>query len=80
MDPRDIRSALQSIMRAELDQPGLGIVPESTPDSVLGWDSIKQVAIILAIEKQLSITFRARELRGLKSAGDLIRLIASKRA
>jgi acyl carrier protein len=45
---------------------------------VQGWDSFKQIEIIMASEEAWKIRFTTRELDALRSVGDLVRTIANK--
>lgn len=52
----------------------------STAADVPGWDSFKQIEIVLAAEARWGIRFSPRELDGLRCVGDLARVIAAKAA
>jgi acyl carrier protein len=45
---------------------------------VQGWDSFKQIEIIMAIEEKFGMKFTTRELDGLQNVGDLVRVVAAK--
>lgn len=49
-----------------------------TAADVDGWDSFKQIEIIVAIQESLGIKFATKELDSLSSVGDLTKLISSK--
>jgi acyl carrier protein len=52
--------------------------PELTAKDVEGWDSFKQIEIVLATEERFGIKFNTREVDSLQSVGDLVRLVAAK--
>ncbi len=52
--------------------------PELSAKDVPGWDSFKQIEIILAVEEKYRVKFNTRELDSLNSVGDLVRVIATK--
>ena len=54
--------------------------PEMTAKDVEGWDSFKQIEIIIAVEQQFSIHLTPREIDGLSCVGDLVTVIAKKTA
>jgi acyl carrier protein len=54
--------------------------PELSAKDVPGWDSFKQIDIILAVEEKYGIKFNTRELDSLNNVGDLVRVIAAKTA
>jgi acyl carrier protein len=45
---------------------------------VQGWDSFKQIEIVMAIEEQFGMKFSTRELDSLQNVGDLVRVVAAK--
>ena len=52
--------------------------PELTAKDVAGWDSFKQIEIIVALEEKYDIKFHTKELDSLHNVGDLARVLASK--
>ena len=56
----------------------LALTPELTAKDVQGWDSFKQIEIIMASEEKWGIRFSTRELDALRCVGDLVRTIAAK--
>jgi len=52
--------------------------PELTAKDVPGWDSFKQIEIIVALEERYGIKFRTKELDSLNNVGDLARILAEK--
>jgi acyl carrier protein len=45
---------------------------------VPGWDSFKQIEIILGVEQKYKIKFHTRDLDGLRNVGDLARTVLVK--
>ena len=54
--------------------------PELTAKQVQGWDSFKQIEIIMASEEKWGIKFNTRELDSLRCVGDLAGMVAAKTA
>lgn len=52
--------------------------PELTARDVAGWDSFKQIEIVMAVEERFAIRLTTRELDSLQSVGDLVRVVAAK--
>ncbi len=52
--------------------------PELTAKDVQGWDSFKQIEIIVALEERYGIKFHTKELDSLNNVGDLARVLAQK--
>ncbi len=49
-----------------------------TAKDVPGWDSYKQVNILIALEEKFGVKFRSREIDKLANVGDLVRLLGEK--
>lgn len=54
------------------------ITPALSAKDVVGWDSFKQVEIIMALEEKFNIRIRARELNEVAKVGDLVALVNQK--
>jgi acyl carrier protein len=52
--------------------------PGLTAADVPGWDSFKQIEIILAAQQNFGFRFSTKELDGLESLDDLVKLIVAK--
>ena len=52
--------------------------PALTAKDVKGWDSFKQIEIIMASEEKWGIKFNTRELDALRNVGDLAKMIETK--
>jgi acyl carrier protein len=52
--------------------------PALTAKDVKGWDSFKQIEIIMASEEKWGIKFNTRELDALQNVGDLAKMIETK--
>lgn len=78
MAEADIYAALSEIFRDVFLRDDLQLRPELSAKDVQGWDSFKQIDIILAVEEKYGIKFNTRELDSLHNVGDLVRVIAGK--
>ena len=78
MDEVAILAVLQEIVGDMLDQPEIVLTRGDTASDHEGWDSVRQVAIILAVERRFGVTFRSREMDRLQSVGDFVDLVALK--
>ena len=54
--------------------------PDLTAKDVEGWDSFKQIEIIIALEERFRFKFTTRELDSLRNLGDLARIVAARAA
>jgi acyl carrier protein len=74
----EIYVALAEIFRDVFLRDDLELTPQLSAKDVQGWDSFKQIDIILAVEEKYRIKLNTRELDSLRSVGDLVRVIAAK--
>ncbi len=56
----------------------IALRPDLTARDVPGWDSFKQIEIIVALEERYGIKFRTKELDALNNVGDLARVLSEK--
>ncbi|MBN9562100.1 MAG: acyl carrier protein [Alphaproteobacteria bacterium] len=80
MTPSEIHAGLTEIFRETFDNPNLILAPEMTARDIEGWDSLKMVIIILAVEERFDIQLRTREMDVLRCVGDFASLIEQKRS
>lgn len=76
----EIWGALTEIFRDVFDRDDLELKPELTAKDVAGWDSLKQIEIVMAAEDRFGITFNTRELDGFRDIGDLAAAIGRRSA
>jgi acyl carrier protein len=66
---------LTRIFTLVFERKGIVLTPDLSSKDVFGWDSFKQVEIIIGIEEALTIKFKPDEVDHLQNVGDLARLI-----
>ena len=73
-----ISSELKTVLLTALELDDWDIREETIATEIPGWDSLKHVDIILAVEKHFRVRFKSAEVLKLKNIGDLQRLVTSK--
>ncbi len=73
----EIYQALAEIFQ-DVFQREVPLHPELTASDVAGWDSFKQIEVVMAVEERFAIRLTTRELDSLQSVGDLVRVVAAK--
>lgn len=73
------RDELQEIFRDLFDDDDIVLRDDTTAKDVAGWDSLKNVKLMIRIEKAFGIRFGTGEVVGLKNVGELLALIERKR-
>ncbi len=69
-----------AILRELMRDPSLEVTPQSTQDDVPGWDSMTHIALVVEAECRFGVQFQTGEIETLRSIGELMRAIESKRA
>jgi acyl carrier protein len=75
----DIYAELTSIFREVFDDDSLILQPQLTAADVKGWDSLKQIDILIAVQERFGLKVSSRDLDGLACVGDLVNVIQRKR-
>jgi acyl carrier protein len=74
----EIYDGLTEIFHDVFMRDDLVLRPELSAKDVQGWDSFKQIEIIMAAEEKYGIKFTTRELDSLQNVGDLVRVVTAK--
>lgn len=78
MDEAQLIENLQDIFDDIFDETQPTVTMELTAADVLEWDSLANIQLIVAIEKEFGIKFIAQEVEQLNSVGGLITSILAK--
>ncbi|MGH7210440.1 MAG: acyl carrier protein [Acetobacteraceae bacterium] len=74
----EINTALTEIFRDVFNRDDMELTPALSAKDVEGWDSFKQIEIIIATEERFGIKMTTRELDSLRNVGDLVRVVGGK--
>lgn len=74
----EITKVLTTIFQDVFMRDDMVLSPDLCANEVDGWDSMKQIEILIATESHFGIKFTTREMDGLQKVGDLLSLIARK--
>jgi acyl carrier protein len=74
----DVYGALTEIFHDVFMRDDLVLKAELTAKDVAGWDSFKQIEIIMATEERFGIKMSTREIDSLQNVGDLVRVVTGK--
>jgi len=75
MSREKIQNELTDVIRDFFDLPQLAVDPSTTAAQVEGWDSVAHVGLIVAVEKAFAVRFTTKEVKSLRTVGDLIALL-----
>jgi acyl carrier protein len=74
----EIYSALTAIFYDVFLRDDLVLTPKLSAKDVPGWDSFKQIEILIATEQHFGIKLSTREIDALTNVGDLVSMVARK--
>lgn len=69
---------VQRVLADILEIPADKITPESSPDTLHQWDSIRHMNMILAVEGELGIEFSADEIERTNDVPTILSLLSAK--
>jgi acyl carrier protein len=76
MTKDEIYAALGDIFEDVFGRGDLVLKPGTSAKDIAGWDSIRQIDIILSVEQRFQIKLTTRDLDRLTCVGDLVRVIS----
>jgi len=71
---------LYQIVRSVIGRKDVVLDENSNAENTAGWDSLKSMELIFAIESAYCVRFTVKEVARIKSIGDLRRLLLAKGA
>lgn len=74
----EISEKLNEIFRNIFDDDEIIISDTTTASDIEDWDSLEQINLIVAIEKQFNLKFNIKEVNGLRNVGEMIDVIMEK--
>lgn len=80
MQPADILQELTGLFRSVLNQPTLELNRSTTAKNVEGWDSLNHAILLAEVQQFFAVRFSVKEVITLKTVGELVDLVAHKRA
>lgn len=80
MKRADITKIVNGIFRDIFDDEELVISDATSADDIEDWDSLEQINILVAMEKEFNIKFSVSDVGGLENVGQTIDLIERKLA
>lgn len=78
MEKKDMFFKLQEIFRGVLDNDEIVLTESTCANDIEEWDSLANVQLIVAIEREFGIRFTSLEIPSWKNVGDMVDCIQSK--
>ena len=78
MSRQEILERIAEIIRDIFDDDSLDITENTTAADVDEWDSLEQINILVAVERDFRQKFSVGDVEGLRNVGELVDLVQSK--
>lgn len=78
MNREEILEKINEVFRDSFDREDLVIREETTAADVEGWDSLKHLSLLEAVEDEFDMRFTMSEVSGMKNIGEMISIIAER--
>ena len=75
---KQILIKLQNIFRIIFDDDSIKLNSNTTAEDIEEWDSLNQIRIILACEKEFSVKLNPREINDFINIGEMVEHLFSK--
>ena len=75
---KQILIKLQNIFRVIFDDDNIKLSSNTTAEDIEEWDSLNQIRIILACEKEFSVKLNPREINDFVNIGEMVEHLFSK--
>ena len=76
MTREEIFAQLTEIFQDVFDDDEIVLTDETTADDIEDWDSLEQINLLVAIEKQFKIKFQLSDVSNLENVGAMADLVA----
>ncbi len=76
MTREEIFAQLTEIFQDVFDDDEIVLTEETTADDIEDWDSLEQINLLVAIEKQFKIKFQLADVSNLENVGAMADLVA----
>ncbi len=78
MTQDEIFCIVAEIIGRLVDRPKIVVAMTTKVAAIEGWDSMRQVMFVVAIEERFGVRLRNQEIGQLKSVGDAVKIIGDK--
>lgn len=77
-DRKEILDRVNAVFKEVFDDESVEVFEETTAADVEGWDSLRHITLIEAIEDEFEMRFQMNEVTGMKNVGEMLTIIAER--
>lgn len=78
MSREEILERVNKVFKEVFDDEDVSVQFESTAADVEGWDSLRHITLIEAVEDEFDMRFQMNEVTGMKDVGEMVDIIAKR--
>lgn len=78
MIKKDLWDRLNEVFRDVFDDNEINVDESTTSEDIEDWDSLEHINLIEAVEQEFSMTFKMKEISGMKNVGEMAGIIAER--
>lgn len=78
MIKKDLLDRLNEVFRDVFDDNEINVDESTTSEDIEDWDSLEHINLIEAVEQEFSMTFKMKEISGMKNVGEMAGIIAER--
>lgn len=78
MNRNEVIPRLTEVFRDVFDDDSIVITESTTSADIEDWDSIEHINLIGAVEEEFGMSFKMREVSGMKNVGEMIAIICER--
>ncbi|MCM1537163.1 MAG: acyl carrier protein [bacterium] len=78
MSREEILQRVNKVFQEVFDDEDVAVTFDSTAADVEGWDSLRHITLIEAVEDEFDMRFQMNEVTGMKNVGEMIDIIAER--
>ena len=80
MNSEEIEPRLTEVFQDIFDRNDITLTRATTSADIEDWDSLANISLVIAIEKEFNVSFNLKEIKALLNVGGMIDLIKAKKA
>lgn len=74
----EVFEKLNAVFRNNFDDEDITLADETSSEDIEDWDSLEQINLIVAIQKEFQVKFNIDEVNAMKNVGEMADLIMQK--
>lgn len=78
MIKKELLDRLNEVFRDVFDDKEINVNENTTSEDIEDWDSLEHINLIEAVEQEFSMTFKMKEISGMKNVGEMAGIIAER--